>query len=139
MGQGVVLSGQAAAGKDAVCAFISILAGAGGLHTLVKRGKGGHLLNPCCAAFFAILRCKAPGYAAPQNNYLLDSVGSRTRRAHAAMQQKRRFYWDSTRFFDSCVPTDVRSVQIQAESDINGIAAYIFCRIGLGFHVRVSE
>jgi hypothetical protein len=53
MGQGVVLSGQAAAGKDAVCAFISILAGAGGLHTLVKRGKGG---QRCAADFVSQLR-----------------------------------------------------------------------------------
>jgi len=50
MGQGVVLSGRTAAGKDAVCAFILILAGADGLHTLVKRGKGG-------ACFDSLLRC----------------------------------------------------------------------------------
>lgn len=136
MGQGVVLSGRAAAGKDAVCAFISILAGAGGPHTLVMRGKGGHVLTACCVAHFVSQLRTASDRAAVQNNYLLDSVGFRAHRAHAAMQQKCRFYRDSTRFFDSCVPTDVRSVRIQAESDIKGIAAHIFCRIGLGFHVR---
>jgi hypothetical protein len=71
MGQGVVLSGQAAAGKDAVCAFISILAGAGGRHTLVKREKGG---QRCAADFVSQLRTAWDG-AAVQNNYLLDSVG----------------------------------------------------------------
>ena len=53
------------------------------------------------------------------------------RHEYVAMQQNCYFYRDSTRFFDSCVPTHVRSRLIWAESDINGIAAYIFCRIGL--------
>ena len=109
MGQGGFFSGRAAAGKGAVCAFISILAGVDGLHTLFqarKRGASSQRLLRCTFRFAALQDFSR---AAPQNDDLPDSVGESARHECGAVQQNCYFYRDSTPFFDSCVPTHVRS------------------------------